>query len=403
MRQVAFIQRRLPHYRLPLFSALAASAAKAGLAITFYSSEPPDPRLPADFPYRICPPRRLGAAGGAYRMSGLRGMVQGADILIAPQEMRCLSVLWLWLHQRRVCRHWIWFGHGYNTKLAARRAGRGSLVERLREFVTPRSQGIITYTQSGAEFWRRRGMATSRTRWFNNTIDVEGFRHFFRPAKRRARLLKRELGIGDDHHVLLFCGRMYGAKRLDLLIDAFAILKRRTPNTALLIVGDGHERPFAEARARASGAADVFFFGEIVDPEELSVYFAAADALVIPGLVGLAIVQGFAFGLPLVATRYRGHSPEFEYLTPDNGVVTAVEPEAYAAGIAKLLASAGQLRRLKKGAWATGTTLSLRCSVERFVAAIVGIADGETRENSSASVTSRGNFSAPGSSPRRSA
>jgi glycosyltransferase involved in cell wall biosynthesis len=357
-----------------------ASAAKAGLAITFYSSEPPDPRLPADFPYRVCPPRRLGAAGGAYWMSGLTRMVQGADIIIAPQEMRCLSVLWLWLQRRRACQYWIWFGHGYNAKLAPRRARR-SIVERLREFVTPRSQGIITYTQGGAELWRRRGMASGRARWFNNTIDVGGFRRFYRPAKRRARLLKRELGIDDNHHILLFCGRMYGGKRLDVLIDAFAILKRRTPNITLLIVGDGPERRPVEARARASAAAGVFFFGEIVDPVKLSAYFAAADALVIPGLVGLAIVQGFAFGLPLVATNCKGHGPEFEYLTPNNGIVTALEPEAYAAGIEGLVASTDRLRCLKKSAWATGTALSLPFSVERFVDAILGIADGETGED----------------------
>ena len=401
MRTVAFIQRRLPHYRLPLFSALAAAAAKAGLAITFYSSEPPDPRLPADFPYRVCPPRRLSAASGGYWMSGLTRMVSGADIIIAPQEMRCLSVLWLWMRRRRVCRHWIWFGHGYNAKLATQRARRHSIAERLREFVTPRSQGIIAYTQGGAEFWRRRGMAERRARWFNNTIDVEGFRRFYRPAKRQARLLKRELGIDDDHRALLFCGRIYEAKRLDVLIDAFTILKRREPNIALLIVGDGPERESAEAQARASGVAGMFFFGEIVDPEKLSTYFAAADALVIPGLVGLAVVQGFAFGLPLVATNCKGHGPEFEYLTPDNGVVTALDPEAYAAGIGEVVA-ADRLRRLKKEAWATGTALSLPCSVDRFVAAILGITGDETGEVRANWAASPENISAQRSPPRRS-
>ena len=42
-----------------------------------------------------------------------------------------------------------------------------------------------------------------------------------------------------------------------------------------------------------------------------------ANLMLIPGLVGLAVVDSFAAQCPVVTTDFRGHSPEFEYIEWD--------------------------------------------------------------------------------------
>ncbi|MCK4773422.1 MAG: glycosyltransferase, partial [Candidatus Krumholzibacteria bacterium] len=63
----------------------------------------------------------------------------------------------------------------------------------------------------------------------------------------RSLLKRRIIGI---------VGRLVELKRVDMLIDAFAILAERLPDTTLLIVGDGPERPTLEKQAQRLGIAD---------------------------------------------------------------------------------------------------------------------------------------------------
>ena len=138
---------------------------------------------------------------------------------------------------------------------------------------------------------------------------------------------------------LLFSGRLYPEKKVDFLLRAFAILKRTYPAVALLIIGDGKERSRLERLAAQLDVRDVHFLGERMDPKETAAYFSIADLMVIPGLVGLAIVHGFAFGLPIITTTTPGHGPEIEYLDGDAGVVTIPNISNIASAIASILSS----------------------------------------------------------------
>jgi hypothetical protein len=89
--------------------------------------------------------------------------------------------------------------------------------------------------------------------------------------------------------------------------------------------------------------------------------------MVIPGLVGLAIVHGFAFGLPLITTDFPGHSPELDYLTESNGIITSVDTSHYAGAIRSLLSASHQLEMMKHSALAQGDNLKLEHSIRRFM------------------------------------
>lgn len=375
MRRVSIIQREIPHYRVRFFEELYTQGRLQGLDIQVYAGTPPARVTPSTaFPYQLLPVRHIGKMiSGSYWMSGLEKAITGSDIVVAPQELQCLTVPYLWAKRRRICKSWIWWGHGYNFQASLRHSAAIHIKEAIKRFMTRRADGLITYTARGAEYWRQQGMPESRVVPFYNTIDVEGLRKAGAEISQQQRMeLKRKLGL-EGKYVLLFSGRLYAEKKVDFLLKAFAMLKKSDPDVALLIIGDGEERDNLEQMATRLDRHDVHFFGELVDSKETAAYFSLADLLVIPGAVGLAIVHGFAFGLPLITTESPGHGPELEYLSRENGAMTRSDSSQYAETIGALLSSPQKLDAMKRSAMAQGDALHLPHSVRRFADGIAAL------------------------------
>jgi len=186
--------------------------------------------------------------------------------------------------------------------------------------------------------------------------------------------LRHNLGL-EGKRVLLFSGRLYAGKKVELLLRAFAILKKTYPAVGLLIIGSGEERTNLERLAIQLDLRDAHFLGEIVDPKITAAYFSLADLMVIPGLVGLAIVHGFAYGLPLITTKHSFHSPEIEYLSTDNGIITEHDEEDLSEAIASLFADHCRYKTMCTAANQCAERLLLHPSAERFTRAIYSLAD----------------------------
>ncbi|MBA2486883.1 MAG: glycosyltransferase [Nitrospira sp.] len=315
LKPIAIIQRHIPHYRIELFSALEAEARRQGYQLTVFSGED-DSQETMPFSHRALPMRHLSYnKNGPGWMVGLEEAVAGSDVIVAPHELHCPTIPYLWMRRRRLCTSWIWWGHGYNFQVDKQHSLYHWITSTLKNFLIRRGDGLITYTQGGAQHWCDRGVPADRVMPFLNTIDVEGLWQASRlitdahlaQARKRLRL--------EDKQVLLFSGRLYAEKQVDFLLQALSHIQLACPNTALLILGDGQERRHLEDLCQTMHLRDVHFLGEITNTIESSLYFRLANLLVIPGLVGLAIVHGFAFTLPLITTQRDFHSPEIEYLS----------------------------------------------------------------------------------------
>jgi glycosyltransferase involved in cell wall biosynthesis len=127
-----------------------------------------------------------------------------------------------------------------------------------------------------------------------------------------ARYLEPDVERLAGGSVLVYVGRFTAVKRLDLLIRAFARVRRRLTREVGLVLVGGHpgewegEHP-AELAARL-GVTGVFLAGWHPQ-EELPAFFSAADAVVLASereQFGQVLVEGMACGLPAVATRSVG-------------------------------------------------------------------------------------------------
>ncbi len=375
VKSIAIIQRHIPHYRVELFSALEAEARRFGYQLTvFSSSDHIQKRMP--FSHCALPMRHVGFSKQSPGwLAGLKQAVAGSDVIVAPHELHCLSIPYLWIQRRQLCSSWIWWGHGYNYQASTQHPIYRWTINALKDFLGIRANGMITYTQGGTNYWLEQGMSSNQVFPFMNTIDVEGLWENSRQVTE-SHLAGARLRLGlKNKKILLFSGRLYAEKKVDFLLQALAHIQRTCPDTALLILGDGAERSRLEALCRTLRLHDVHFLGEITDTLESSTYFKLAQLLVIPGLVGLAIVHGFAFSLPLVTTEQHAHGPEIEYLSKHNGCMTTPDPESYASEIIRVLTSSGDYRSMQNQADKTARQLTLRASASRFMQGIYQISN----------------------------
>lgn len=103
----------------------------------------------------------------------------------------------------------------------------------------------------------------------------------YRGSRRQARA---ELGISGRTPVFLFFGFVRPYKGLDLLLDAMTVVAARRPGAVLLVVGEFWE-PVGKTRARIRQLKledAVRVVDRYVGNEEVGVYFAACDAVVLP-------------------------------------------------------------------------------------------------------------------------
>jgi len=92
--------------------------------------------------------------------------------------------------------------------------------------------------------------------------------------------------------------------RVDVTLEAFALVRERFPSATLTIAGDGSERGRLVRRAAALGERGIAFRGH-VHPADMPALYAAADVFVNSSVVDnqpLSVLEAFAAGLPVVST-----------------------------------------------------------------------------------------------------
>ena len=136
-------------------------------------------------------------------------------------------------------------------------------------------------------------------RFIPNGIDVERFR--FDGAVREA--VRQELGL-DGKLVIGHVGRLCYQKNQSFLLDMLAETVKKRPDTVLLLVGEGEDRPMLEERTRELGIRDkVLFYGAAEHVERL---YWAMDVFVFPSRFegfGIAVIEAQAAGLAVVCSE----------------------------------------------------------------------------------------------------
>lgn len=184
--------------------------------------------------------------------------------------------------------------------------------------------------------------------------------------------LRAELGLGPSTPLVGAVGRLVPIKDVPLLVRAFARVVSTRPDAHLVLAGDGPERGAIEEAVRARGlGASVHLLGW---RDDLPAIYSDLDLLVVSSKnegTPLAMIEAFAAGVPVVATRVGGIPDMFDAratngVTPPAGVdlraqgalVESADAAALAAGIELFLGdptlrqAASAAARTKSEDWA---------------------------------------------------
>jgi glycosyltransferase involved in cell wall biosynthesis len=116
-------------------------------------------------------------------------------------------------------------------------------------------------------------------------------------------------GRGGGGTRLVSVGLLHRQKGVDVLLQAFAVLRRRRPGTTLDLVGDGPERGTLEQLAQELGLDDAVTFHGFRPKRAIAGLLGDCDLFVLASRFDnnpCVLVEAQAAGLPIVATRVGG-------------------------------------------------------------------------------------------------
>lgn len=331
-KRVTIVQRRLTHYRVPLFELLRVQLATFGVHLDLLVGKGrPDEESKqdsADLPWAEHLPTRY-MFGGRLCWLPIRTRLKGVDLVIVTHENAQLANHLLLLAPRKF--RFAYWGHGANLQSGKPTGAK----EQFKRWTAKRADWWFGYTRLSADLVEKTGFPTDRITTLNNAVDTSALKRDMESISGEEMATQRRLLGLAKGPVGIFVGSLYPEKRLEFLMDAADALRRVIPTFQLLIVGDGplrvvidgfcNSRPWCLAVGAKRG-------------REKALCLALADIMLNPGLVGLGILDAFVSGVPLVTTDCGLHSPEIAYLSQGaNGVMTANTLTAYVAELQRML------------------------------------------------------------------
>jgi glycosyltransferase involved in cell wall biosynthesis len=302
-------------------------------------------------------------------------LARGSDLIITEQASKQLFNIVLAYSQRGLrTRHAFW-GHGRNFQQSVE----GGSGEGLKRRLTARAHWFFAYNDLSASAAVEAGMPPERVTPVMNSTDTERI-HTFRDslADDAHSQIRSEHGFGHGP-LALFMGGIYAPKRPEFLIASAKEVRRLIPDFELVVIGDGTSRN--TVREAAEEHDWIHWLGAQYGDARLAPA-SVCSVQMMPGLVGLNIVDAFALGLPTITTDVDWHSPEIDYLEDGkNGVLVAGDatPADFAAAVAGVLNNDVRLRMLREGADASGRRLSIQDMAHRFHSGVVAALEAPSR------------------------
>ncbi|BAL94422.1 glycosyltransferase family 4 protein [Rubrivivax gelatinosus] len=360
--RVAVVQRRMTHYRVPLFEHLRRLLAAEGIELRVLHGvgTPAEASKDdgAELPWAVRIPTRY-LLGGRLCWQPFAAAVRDCAVVVVTQENKLLNNLPPLLSPWRRRRLAFW-GHGRDMQAP----DPDSWSERFKAWTARRVDWWFAYTDISAATIRAAGVPDSRITVLHNSIDTSALRAAIAAARRDGLpALRAEFGLGPGP-VGLYIGSLYAGKRIDWLIESTLRLRNLVPGFQLLVAGAGPDRGLLEDAAACHPF--VRYVGPVRD-ERKARCLAVADLVLNPGLVGLGVLDAFAAGLPMITTEYGRAAPEIAYLRSGvNGVVSADELGAFVDACAGLLKDDAARAEMGRRAAESADEYSIERMAERF-------------------------------------
>lgn len=341
-KTVVIIQRRLTHYRTPLFTLLKQKLYEHNISLRLLVGEPTKQELLKRDEGVISWAEKIPTYYfGALCWQPYGKYISNADLVITAQENKLIYNHFL-LSYKKNYRIAFW-GHGANLQSK----NPNGLSERYKRWTSKRVDWWFAYTNTSLNLVSNTGFPQNKITNLENAIDtVSLLSNIEAITESEISKIRNQLGWIDGN-IGIFIGSLYADKRLDFLLDSANKLKVLNPNFKLIILGSG---PMSEMIKKFCQDKSWCIWVGAQTGLEKAKYLAVSDVLLNPGLVGLGILDSFVAKVPMVTTNCGLHSPEIAYLQQDqNGLMTANTIDAYVEGVQKVIHNTTYRNTLLKG------------------------------------------------------
>lgn len=179
----------------------------------------------------------------------------------------------------------------------------------IRSMIYRAASGNLVYSQKGLDTLVSFGVKKDNIQIIANAFNLEDYGY-----------LNRELSTGerqDDTFRILFSGRIFRERKLDILIHAMGLLVNNYGIAITCIIVGGGETEELKKLSHQLEIEDVVQFPGVKYGKDVHDFFAISDLLIYPGPIGLALLHAYSFGMPVITTDNLAiQMPEIELLAP---------------------------------------------------------------------------------------
>lgn len=363
--QVAVIERVLPHYRIPFIRHLRHELLKRSIDLTFIYGQQLPGKVPAMVPlnepwaHQITN-KYFAIANNQLVWQPCLHILRNMDLVIVEQANKLL-INYL-LHIRRIfsTQKIAFFGHGKNFQAKEHDGWK----EWIKSKFINQVDWWFAYTKMTSDIVLKSGFPCNRLTIVQNAIDTNTLAaQIAQQSPHETKTIKKELGITSDN-IAIYCGGMYPDKNLDFLLSACYRIRHRIPDFNILFIGNG---PLQYKIISAANEHNwIHYIGPKFDASRVP-YLMMSKAMLIPGGVGLAILDCFTARIPLFTIDINIHGPEIAYLDNEvNGIVSKPTVEEYANSVINYFLSPDLQCTLIKGCNESAKNYSIETMVNNF-------------------------------------
>jgi glycosyltransferase involved in cell wall biosynthesis len=335
MKKIIIIQERLPQYRKEFFNLLKGELIKHNIHLVLIygkakSSEAlKEDEVDLEWAIKISN-RHIRLGKNEFIWQPCLKTLSNSDMIIVEQANKLILNYFLIFFRKLIKPKICFWGHGTNLK-----ENSSHWKNKFKFLFLKKCDWWFAYTASVKTFLIEKNYPGNRITVVQNAIDTYQIRKYYSEINNNElEELKGQFGIISGN-VGIFCGAMYKEKRLDFILQTCYRIKREIPDFQMIFIGSGIDSYIV------SEASRIYNWIHYVGPKfgyNRVKYFKISSIQLMPGLVGLAILDSFALETPIITTNHYYHSPEIEYLKNEkNGIITKNNVDDYSKVIIDLL------------------------------------------------------------------
>lgn len=367
MKKIAIVQRTITPYRRDFYIPFRERLLKRDISFLLLYGQPSRSDFlkndSVDLEWAVKVPSKIFEIGHSeLYWQSILPYLKDVDLVIVEQASKLLVNYVLLLQNWLGIRKLAFWGHGKNFQ----ETSANLFGEWIKRQVSTHIHWWFAYTEMSMRVVREMGFPKERITLVQNAVDT----HFLSQSLLELKpvqitKVREELNLYSQN-VGIYVGGLYPEKRIPFLLGALKLIRHQIPDFEMIFIGGGVDTNLVEQAAIQHPW--IHFVGTKFDREKVP-YYAISKLFLMPGQVGLGILDTFALETPLVTTDLPIHSPEIEYLQNGINGVMVENPnnfQIYANRIVELLRNPAEYNQLVENCRKSHEKYTIENMVENF-------------------------------------